>query len=233
MFVFFTIVGTVTHELGHIAVAEILGNETKLFYGSMTSAPKGYWEDEDVIVFQEYVENNRELLEENPKKGEKLLEPYWKPIEEKYPQDPEKSILITVGGPVQTMLTSFLGLLILYFRKSKSKINFKFTDWLGVFLSLFALREVFNGLLGLIGKFLIGAKYHSGDEYAISSYLNLSVWTIPMIAMVIGVFIALYVIFKVIPIRYRFSFILAGFIGGLSGFIIWFEFLGPLVLPYY
>ena len=230
-FMLFTVIGTLSHELGHIATAELLGNDAKLFYGSMTSAPKGYWEDEDVIAFQKFFEDNRETLEANPTEGEKLLEPYFKPIQEKYPDNPKRSIWITMGGPLQTIFTSVMGLFILHFRKSKYQSKFRFLDWLGVFLSLFILREVFNACHGLITELFSEIQFYAGDEFNISNYFGWNVWTLPLIMMIIGTGVSLYVIFKVIPISDRFSFILAGLIGGLSGFAIWFGYFGPILLP--
>ena len=227
----FTVIGTLSHELGHITMAELLGNDAKLFYGSMTSAPEGYWEDEDVIAFQKFFEDNREKLEANPTERKKLLEPYFKPIEEKYPRNPSRSILITIGGPLQTILTSIIGLFMLYFRKSKHKSEFKVLDWLGVFLALFILREVFNGVQGLLVEVFGKVEFYAGDEFGISKYLGWNIWALPSIMMIIGTAVSLYVIFKVIPIRYRLSFILAGLVGGLSGFAIWFGYLGPILLP--
>tara|TARA_B100001146_G_C16121572_1_gene408265 strand:- start:124 stop:822 length:699 start_codon:yes stop_codon:yes gene_type:complete len=227
----FTVIGTLSHELGHITMAELLGNDAKLFYGSMTSAPEGYWEDEDVIAFQKFFEDNREKLEANPTEREKLLEPYFKPIEEKYPRNPSRSILITIGGPLQTILTSIIGLFMLYFRKSKHKSEFKVLDWLGVFLALFILREVFNGVQGLLVEVFGKVEFYAGDEFGISKYLGWNVWALPSIMMIIGTAVSVYIIFKVISIQYRFSFILAGLVGGLSGFAIWFGYLGPILLP--
>ncbi len=51
-FVLFTIIGTISHELGHIIVAKSLGYETALYYGSMNYYPKGYLDDKDVIAFK-------------------------------------------------------------------------------------------------------------------------------------------------------------------------------------
>ena len=230
-FMLFTVIGTLSHELGHITMAELLGNDAKLFYGSMTSAPEGYWEDEDVIAFQKFFEDNREKLEANPTEREKLLEPYFKPIEEKYPRNPSRSILITIGGPLQTILTSIIGLFMLYFRKSKHKSEFKVLDWLGVFLALFILREVFNGVQGLLVEVFGKVEFYAGDEFGISKYLGWNIWALPSIMMIIGTAVSVYIIFKVISIQYRFSFILAGLVGGLSGFAIWFGYLGPILLP--
>ena len=40
------------------------------------------------------------------------------------------------------------------------------------------------------------------DEFNISNYFGWNVWTLPLIMMIIGVVVSLYVIFNVIPISY-------------------------------
>ena len=52
VFILFTIIGTLTHELGHIAVAKYYGYETSINYGSM-SYSLDFSEDEDVKVIEE------------------------------------------------------------------------------------------------------------------------------------------------------------------------------------
>jgi hypothetical protein len=46
-FILFTIIGTLSHELGHIAVAKYFGYETTLDYGSMAYS-KDFYKDGDV-----------------------------------------------------------------------------------------------------------------------------------------------------------------------------------------
>ncbi|EDP96009.1 hypothetical protein U8527_13960 [Kordia algicida OT-1] len=46
------IIGTQTHELGHIAVAESLGYETTLSYGSMSHNYEGFSKDAAVIEWR-------------------------------------------------------------------------------------------------------------------------------------------------------------------------------------
>jgi len=55
-FVFSTIIGTQTHELGHIAVAESLSYETTLSYGSMSYNPNGFSADENVKAWRKMFE---------------------------------------------------------------------------------------------------------------------------------------------------------------------------------
>lgn len=234
-FMMFTVVGTLTHELGHIAVAKYLGYETELHYGSMNYNYKKYHEDEDVIkantIFNEL--DSKTVEAEDLIKGEKFgeLNRLRDLIDKKYPNDKKHSFYITLGGPIQTILTSFIGLYILWRRETKDRYSLQFIDWLGVFLSLFILREVFNFFTASYSSLFFNRSNFHGDEFRLSRYLDLNEWFIPSITLIIGLMISLFIIFRVIPIRYRFSFIISGLIGGVLGFLIWFGFLGSLLLP--
>ncbi len=210
-FVLFTAIGTVTHEYGHILVAKSLGYDTKLFYGSMTyTNPK-------LNKRFENLEFSNDILFKQLKNKSKY-----------------NSFLITLGGPIQTILTGFVGLLILYLRKQKrQQFGFKIIDWLSIFLSLFWLREVFNLSTALIHGLFFNKNYFGGDELHISNYLNLYAGTFSILLGLVGFLISFFVVFKIIPIKLRFTFILSGFIGGINGFILWMHYLGPIILPIY
>ena len=219
----FTVIGTISHEYGHIIAAKIVGYETTLHYGSMSSKPKG--KSELYSLYQTYkneIDNNIDFSGKAQ---------YLK-LQKKSNRN---SLLITFGGPLQTMLTGILGLVIIYIRKKKVAQNgFKLTDWLAVFLALFWLREVFNLIMGLVSGVLKGKGNYfgtRGDEVNLSKHLNLYEGTIPLLFGITGLFISLYVVFKIVPFTYRFTFITAGLVGGISGFILWFYYLGPILLP--
>lgn len=227
-FIAFTAIGTLSHEYGHILAAKYLGYETKLDYGSMIYYPKGFYEDKMVLERIEMIKPYEEIpYEEWPEDLKQEVKLLSEKIEKNFQW--YDGILVTLGGPLQTIATSFLGLFILWFRRSKSKTEFLFMDWLGVFFGLFVLREVFNTVTGLLEIIFNGYRDFAGDEFGISRYFGLNQWVVPIITMLIGVAIALYIIFKVIPFRYRFSFIVSGFFGGLAGFGIWFGFLGRML----
>ncbi|WP_179018911.1 hypothetical protein [Winogradskyella forsetii] len=233
-FFLFTIIGTLTHEFGHIAVAKYFGYETILDYGSMNYFPLGFIEDKDVkeieTISKEYLDIEYEQWPEDLKLKIKALD---KIIMERYPyKESYKSneFWITIGGPVQTILTSFLGLLILYVRRKIWMHGFKTVDWLFVFMSLFAIREVFNFINALYSSIMYSESNFHGDEFRISRYLEYNEWVVPTLTMILGLLISCYVIFKVIPLKYRFTFIISGIIGGITGYAIWFGFLGELLL---
>jgi len=221
-----TIIATQTHELGHIAVAESLGYETQLSYGSMSYNHKGFSEDKDVIAWRNMFKDlnpDQEPTEAQNKEAKRLFEK----IRAKFPRDQEHTFYITLGGPVQTILSCFIGLFILAYRSSDKQENFKIVDWLAVFMSLFVLREVFNTVIAAGSYFINGTNDFSGDEFGISSYLGFNQWTIPIMTAILGAIIASFVIFMIVPKKYRFTFILAGFFGSILGFVLWFNYLGP------
>ncbi|PZD79492.1 hypothetical protein DNG35_00330 [Mesonia sp. K7] len=228
----FTVIGTLLHELGHIAVAKYFGYDTYLYYGSMSSKGNNNFTEEELCVWENFIEINSEVLENNSKEENlKLIEKEHKPLLEKFELQNKSFFWIRIGGPAQTILTGFLGLLILYLRKSVHKVGFKFLDWLGVFLSLFVLREAFNTITGLLDILFFGNKSFGGDEFIISRYLGYNQWLVPVITMILALIIAFYIVFKVIPLRYRLTFIIAGLVGGLLGYYLWFSHIGPKYFP--
>jgi len=234
-FVLFTIIGTVSHEYGHIIVAKSLGYETTLRYVSMSYYPKGYSDDKDVKAFKNLTKDYVGIEYDSwPKEIKEKAKEYNNILEKRYWNEKSNNgLFITIGGPLQTTLTGTIGLLILIWRrKSIYKNGMKTLDWLVVFLSLFWLREVFN-LVTSIGGELISSNgiWFGGDELHISQELNLWSGTIPIILATLGIAIAIYVIFKIIPKKIRLTFILSGIIGGIMGFILWMNIIGPKILP--
>lgn len=231
----FTVIGTVSHEYGHIAIAKAFDYETKLHYGSMHSYPKGYLKDKDLKALNKLVKDYLTIPYESwPKSIKEKVTEYNNILKNRYwNKKSNEELFITIGGPLQTILTGTIGLLILIWRKkSISKNGMKTLDWLIVFLSLFWLREIFN-LATSIGGELISpnGSWFGGDELYISQALHVWPGTISIILATIGIAVAYYVIFKVIPKKLRLTFILSGIIGGITGFVLWMHIIGPKVLP--
>ena len=231
-FMVFTVIGTLSHEFGHIIAAKIFGYETELNYKSMMYNHKGYNEDENVErLFKIYednlmaINNNHEFVDKN--RFDELTEI----LNEKYPTNEKHGFWITLGGPLQTILTCIIGLFILLYRKSKDKNEFKILDWLGVFLTLFILREIFNLLMAIFKFVTLTETIFRGDEFRMSYHLGFNQWLIPIVMGIIGVIISIYIVFKVLPSNYRISFITSGLVGGVLGYLVWFNWLGEIVLP--
>jgi hypothetical protein len=186
-FIIFTCVGTLSHELGHIAVAKVLGYDTYLGYGYMNyDKPNGSFNVKD-------------------------------------------SLLIRIGGPLQTMLTGTIGLILLFLWRKKFNINrnLLWSQWLLVFITLFWLRQSANMIMGIGSLNKLGRN----DESRIAYYLK---WPLPSISIAtgcIGLLVLAIVVFKFIPNKQRVTFLLAGLIGGIIGFWLWLIKLGPILMP--
>jgi hypothetical protein len=220
-FIVFTVIGTLSHEYGHILVAKYLGYKTELHYGSMNF--DNNLQDQ---INEIYFRNETSILNKNPFPEKELHE---KLILKSF----YNRLAITIGGPVQTILTGIIGFILLLFRRKKILENgMKILDWLYVFLSLFWLREVCNLTMSVASAVLKGKKnYFGGDERKIAIMLEIPQGSIAIPLAIIGLCIALLVIFRIIPKEQRLIFISSGFLGGIAGFIIWLRILGPIVMP--
>jgi hypothetical protein len=238
-FILFTIVGTLTHESGHMAVAKYYGYETTLHYGSMSwdkgsNATKPWKADFDTIqaiYWRNKIDEDNDIRHSESRRQDSLASK----IKERYSQGEYKqeSALITIGGPAQTLLTSILGVFILlYRRKSIVQRGMKIGDWLALFLALFSLRFVANLTLSVLSElWKPNGTYFGGDEARLARSLDVHLGTFAVPLFLIGAAIALWVIFKVLPLKNRFTFIISGLVGGISGYLIWLEWLGPVILP--
>lgn len=219
-FILCTIIGTLSHELGHVSVARILGYETTLHYGSMNWDTESHYKELRDIYSQYKTEIESGL--DFPRKEE---------LKMKQKKVDGHTLLILLGGPVQTMLTGTFGLLFLYWRrKFIRQYSLKLIDWAAIFMALFWLREAFNLLISVAGGFFSG-RYFGGDEFNISQLLELPGGAIPIISGILGMMLSAYTVFKWVPKNKRFTFILGGFAGGISGFVLWMYILGPVLLP--
>lgn len=220
-FVVFTVVGTISHEYGHIIVAKYLRYETELHYGSMNYDNK--LQDQ---INEIYFRNETSILNKKPFPEKELFE---KLIRKSF----YDMLAVRIGGPVQTILTGTIGFILLLLRRKKILENgMKILDWLYVFLSLFWLREVCNLTMSVSSALLNGKKnYFGGDERIIATVLEIPQGSIAIPLAIIGLCIALFVIFRIIPKEQRILFITSGFLGGISGFVLWLRILGPIVMP--
>ena len=226
LFIVFTVIGTLTHELGHYSAGKSLGLNCTLHYASCRCL---YDAQEERNNYRKMLSNNYENRDLIPAE---LWDKYQELVEKATPK--KNRLWVTVGGPLQTILTGTIGFLLLVMRSQKNKIQFQKFDWLLVFLSLFWLREPFNLFFVAAQNLILGGDSYfgsTGDEVKISRGLNLWDGTVPIVLGVIGLVISLIVIFKFVPISKRKSLIWGGLIGGISGFILWMIIIGPIVLP--
>jgi hypothetical protein len=143
------------------------------------------------------------------------------------------SFVITLCGPLQTMITGSIGFLLLFCYKhsfyASKKLNFR--QWLLVFVALFWLRELFNFVQGFGVYFLKGHFPHSSDEVRLAEALHIHPLSFTLPAAVIAFFILVWIVFKYIPLNQRLTFLISGLIGGLAGMYLWLYSIGPMVMP--
>jgi len=221
-FILFTIIGTVSHELGHYSVARLLGYNASIDYAH-TSWSNNSEREKLYFYYKKYrneIKNNIDF----PRKEE------YDALEKKLTRD---GLIISIGGPLQTMLTGTIGFILLYFNRKKyyNSDNLSIKQWLLIFLTLFWLRQLFNFLHGTIIYIIKGYFPSSNDEAGIALALGINKFSISIPTAIIAVFVLAIIVFKYTPIKQRLTFVVSGLIGGLLGFYIWLIALGPIVMP--
>lgn len=205
-FVIFTVIGTLSHELGHFAMARMLGYDARINYGYT------YWEAAPSI----------ELTPDHTVAGNIQKE-----------KEEKDGFLITLAGPVLTMLTGTFGLLLVIADKKKygKSRTLEPRQWFLLFLSLFWLRPLFNFLTGTFAYFSTGSFPSSNDEVELATFLHWNSISISLGSAVSAAAICMYLFFSFIPWRQRLTFLCSAIIGGFLGFYLWLRLLGPVLMP--
>lgn len=218
-FIVFTIIGAVTHEAGHYLVAKKLGYEAKIRYASM------HYENTDYETFRDFHFKNEEVLKSRTDKA--VIKKYSVLMQKARKTD----VLVTLGGPIQTIITGTLGFFLLWFNRKKIGNKLTFLQWSFVFMAFFWSRQVANFFIGLYFLAIRGEWTSQGDETNISEYFRIPAWSLNLITATIAIILLLIVVFKLIPKQQRFTFIVAGLTGSIIGFPLWMKLLGPAILP--
>ncbi|HQQ95052.1 MAG TPA: hypothetical protein PLQ93_10895 [Bacteroidia bacterium] len=158
---------------------------------------------------------------------------FWNSPDQNNPIVTGHQIAITLGGPMQTMLTGTIGLVLLFLYRNNFYLADKFAppQWIIIFLSLFWLRQTANFFTWL-GGYLFSGKFSSrGDEINIANYYELPTWTIITTTAIIGALTLAIITFKFIPLRQRVTFLTAGLTGGISGYVFWHVIFGKYIMP--
>ena len=217
-FIFTTIIGTVTHELGHIAIAKRMGYTPSLHYGFMN------YTSEKHDKLENYYDLHKKQIQTPGTIESKQFKKMYDNVE-------NESFLVTLGGPTQTMVTGTLGFLMIWFNRKSIKAQLTFLQWAFVFLAFFWSRQIFNFIFSYVAYIVNGKFSSGGDEPRISRYLEIPQWSFGLITATIAAILLGYVTFVLIPKQQRFTFIAAGIAGSGIGFILWMEVLGPVILP--
>lgn len=220
-FIIMTVVGTLSHELGHYAVAEYLGYDARIDYQSMhtDNNPKRKYLDSTYKKYPYEIKNNLNFPEKEK-------------FDIKRKEYRNDRIKILAGGPLQTMVTGTFGfvLLLIYHKKLFSFNKTSFTGWLLIFCSLFWLRQSANSFGWTLDYILTGEKSMRGDELRLARFLDLNIWTIHGITGIIGL-IVLFIVLRLLPKNQILTFLSAGLTGGCLGDYLWLIKFGQYILP--
>ena len=223
-FILFTIIGTLTHECGHYLASRFLG-----FKGGKI----GYAYTE--IGENDYTTAYRKAIKQY---GVEIANHSDFPGMKQFETDKDKSqrdwLLVGIAGPLETILTGSIGLIILivYRNKFLNSDSLSPIQWMSILVTLFWLRGSFNLMTWLCTFLLTGKKLIRSDEFFISMNLGLGPLTISILSAISGILVLLYVLFRIIPVRQRLTFLCAGFTGGIAGALLWLVFLGPKIMPW-
>ena len=230
-FIAFTVIGTLSHEAGHYAMARYLGLQASIHYNytdfhldpSAHLTPSPY-----LLPATQSAPSPHPLPKEG---GGKVGSNTWKqfPVRLKANQ----AFWLFLGGPLQTMLTGTLGLilLILFRRRFFTSEHLSFGLWFVVFITLFWLRQTTNLVSALVSLLFRGSVRSHGDEFYLARHFHLPSFTLLAITGLAGLAILLVVIFRFIPLKQRLTFISAGVTGGVVGFVSWLVIFGKMILP--
>lgn len=85
------------------------------------------------------------------------------------------SVLVTLGGPIQTILTGTIAAIYLCYNRAKFKASemLTFQQWIWVFVALFWLRQTSNFILLLFAFLLNGVWEKASDEAYLEFYFQL------------------------------------------------------------
>lgn len=146
---------------------------------------------------------------------------------------PEQEFWFIVGGPVSTWLVAAIGIGILLCKYRSMHSEQSKLIGLGqsaaLIASTFSLRFVFNAGMYFFSHTLLLIP-SGADEVKIAQYLGIS----PDLMMYGSAFAGLLVVLTAlyyIPRPQRYIILLGGFIGAVLGYLFWYNWVGPLVLP--
>jgi hypothetical protein len=220
-FVVASIIATIVHEYGHFFTAKYLGYEARVSYAFTTWRNPGYQDFFDNLTREERIKIRTN--EYFAKKDD--YEALMKRIK-------DETFIITLGGPLLTMLIGTLGFVAAFRNRGiRYPETLSSKEWVLIFIALFWLRQPGNYILDLLVTVQRGRFPLRNDEVVLARYLEFDVWSISFVLAIIGIILVYYVYKKLIPDTDKTTFLLAGLLGGCGGYLLWLLVLGPVFMP--
>jgi hypothetical protein len=220
-FILFTAIGTLSHEFGHFIVGRYLGYESTIHYGFTKSGDNPTLDSKmDSIYTRNKIAIQAKIHYAEKPKMLKLFK-----------INSDNHFSITLGGPFSTMITGTIGFTLIILIRKRHLFASKLPHWFCLFLTLFWFRQPTNLISWILSKPFNGRYSTSADEIRLAKYLGLPDGTIIWITGILGLIIGGYAILKFVPRDKLMTFLISGFLGGVSGIILWLKILGPIILP--
>jgi hypothetical protein len=216
--VFLTIItfciGIVTHETGHAITGKVFAYKNiKLSYKSTFMESKYHDSLKSIRKLRKYeIKNHLNYPEKQ----------YYREIFE------IPTIYIYASACVLTFLIGFVSLLLLYFNPHL----LHFQHWFSYFIfypSLFLGQFISDGIVLLITTIL--DKPITMDLIVVASLLYLPRLSLVLFMFILSTVMLCYLFFKLMPVEKRAYLILGICLGTIIGRILWFGFLGQILLP--
>jgi hypothetical protein len=207
-------IGIITHEVGHAITGKIFDQKNIRVTYKATFMESKYHDSLKLI---------RKLRKYEIKN-------YLNYPEKKYYREVFEipTIYIHSGACILTFSIGFVSLLLLYFNQHL----LYFQHWSSYFIfypSLFLGQFISDGIILLINVIL--DKPITLDLVVVASLLYLPRFSLVLFMFILVSIMLSYLFFKLISIEKRGYLILGISLGTIIGRIIWFNFLGPIILP--
>ena len=219
--VFVVPVTVLEHEGGHILAAKILGYETRLHYARMDAFGTPVADQWNKFM----LEHAKEIVDGVPFENDQRFEE----LDRQFFWD---NYLITLGGPITSVLTGMVGFFILIYRQKRNSC-WSVSNWIGLFLSIFLTRYLYMFFHRLPQYWLTGDKvtYYTRDEVWLAYRMGLPTWMFFISAGLIAFAICWYIFFRIIGKDIRPPIFWGSLIGTGTSYILWIHWIGPIILP--
>lgn len=142
-----------------------------------------------------------------------------------------RSILFTWGGPLQTILTGVIGIVLLLFMRRKELIDaYNVKHLFALTLSFFISRNVFNEVFFLAKYFTSSKVSYRCDECKLLDYYDASPVVGHLTILLVACVVLWWVTFSLLK-KHRVQFIVWGGLGSLSGGLLWLYVIGEYMMP--
>jgi hypothetical protein len=135
----------------------------------------------------------------------------------------------TLGGPIMTMLTGTVGILVLLMLRRRNTIDaYNPLHLFWIIVALCWSREIYTASFGLYDHIMRNTC--GSDETWLVAYYHISPWLAFITLFMVSFAICAWVCFGLVQ-RHRWPLFFYGIAGSLAGAALWFGWLGRVLLP--